>query len=132
MPFLRSLLAFTSLAGSSAFAQTIIFDGAVDTVYKATLDNGNITLTEPTNGNWVLTDNSSLTNTSAVMFGNFGNATLSNVGDKITLAFTINNIPNSSNTPLHMSLASARGVALTGNDTGFNNFQRSYAGYKVT
>jgi hypothetical protein len=80
----------------------------------------------------VLTDNSSLTDTSAVVFGNFAATTLSNVGDKVTLGFTINNIPNSSNTPLHMSLGSARGVALTNTDDGFNGFERSYAGYKVT
>jgi hypothetical protein len=31
-----------------------------------------------------------------------------------------------------MSLGSARGVALTNTDDGFNGFERSYAGYKVT
>jgi hypothetical protein len=126
-------IALASLAPLSAgFAQTVLFDGSVGTLYKATLDNTNIALTEPTNGNWVLTDNSSLTNTSAVVFGNFAATTLSNDGDKVTLGFRVNNIPNSSNTPLHISLGSARGVALTNADAGFNGFERSYAGSKVT
>jgi hypothetical protein len=71
------IAALSYFAGPSAFAQTILFNSASDTIYKATLDNGNFTLTNNGGGNWTLTDNSSLIDTSAVMFGNFGNTTCS-------------------------------------------------------
>ncbi len=122
-------LAFSLASGSSAFAAGL-FTGASDTVYKATSDNANVALTNPTSGTYVLT-NSSGSDQGAYVFGNFTNTALSNVGDFITLSFTAT-MPANIGTPFNFSLGGARGITLTSADTGYDGFERSYAGFKIT
>ncbi|MGC9452546.1 MAG: hypothetical protein ACP5I4_14000 [Oceanipulchritudo sp.] len=128
MPLTRTILALLAMAATAAQATTL-FDGATDAVYKATADNTNITLSEPTAGNWVMSG-SLVDNTRAYIFGNLSAATALAAGESLTISFRINNLPNASNAPLSVVLTGARGVALTTADTDANTFAGSYAGLK--
>ena len=122
-------LAISLATGSTAFAANI-FTGATDSVYKATSDNTNVGLTNPSAGTYVLTNNSG-SDQGAYIFGNFASTALSNVGESITLSFTAT-MPANIGTPFNFSLGGARGVTLTSADTGYDGFERSYAGFKIT
>lgn len=131
---------FATLAGiatiaamaTSANAQVVLFDGATDTVYRATNDLTNVTLTEPTAGNWVMSG-SVADGTTSYMFGNLDTAQALSAGDTMSIGFRINNLPNASNQPLSIVLTSNRGVTLTTADVaGTNSFAGSYAGLKVS
>ena len=122
-------LALCLASGSTAFAANL-FTGSTDTVYKATSDNANVGLTNPGSGTYVLT-NSSAADQGAYIFGNFTNTALPNVGDLLTLSFTAT-MPANLGTPFNFSLGGARGVSLTTADVGYDGFERSYAGFKIT
>ncbi|MGC9450893.1 MAG: hypothetical protein ACP5I4_05535 [Oceanipulchritudo sp.] len=119
------LMAALAAGGAAQAAQ--IFDGATDTVYKATTDNAVVALTEPTSGNWVLTNNSADTAHRGYIFGNFTPLALAE-GESLTLSFKINTTLGAA---LIISLDGSQGVALTNADDTFGGFERSYAGYKT-
>lgn len=118
---LASLLLTTAISAHGA----VIFSGDTDSVYKATTDNANMALTNPSSGTYTLTNNSASTQ-GGYLFGNFAATALAD-GESITLEFTISAIPDIS--PLHFSLSGVRGGVLNTSDVGFQEFSRSYAGY---
>ncbi|VGO15084.1 hypothetical protein PDESU_03664 [Pontiella desulfatans] len=117
---LAALLAVTASAG-------VIFDGSTDTVFKATSDNSNVSLTSLA-GIHTLT-NSSASDQDAYIFGTFPDTILSKAGDSLTLSFRVNNMPD--NAGMRFVLAGARGAALITNDVASTAFPRSYASYGI-
>lgn len=131
MKKLMTVIAVLAAATLGAKA-SVLFDGATDAVYKATGDSVNVTLSEPTAGNWVLSG-SVADDTRSYIFGNLNSATTLATGETLKLAFRINNLPNASNQPLSMVLTGSRGIALTTTDVAaLDSFAGSYAGLKTS
>ncbi|MGC9450195.1 MAG: PEP-CTERM sorting domain-containing protein [Oceanipulchritudo sp.] len=112
-------------AAGSLNAAIVVYDGASDGLYKATTDNANMALTNPSSGTYTLTNNSASAQ-GGYLFGNFAATALAD-GESITLGFTISSIP--AITPLTFSLSGARGGEINTTDVGFQEFARAYAGF---
>jgi hypothetical protein len=111
-------------ATSVATAQTTLFNGTTDTVYKAT-DNAGITLNNTAGA--ITLANSTGSDSPAYIFGNFSDTVLA-VGESITLGFTISSAPQN----FVLSLSGPRTGQTETTDQGYNTFSRSYAGYSAT
>lgn len=124
---MKKLLIVLLTAAAFAANAAVIFDGATDSIYKATTNNANISLTV-NSGNATLSNDAGGSGAGAYIFGNFSPVTLA-VGDTLTLSFKITSAPPI--TGLYLSLGGVRGGILTSADNGYNQFSRSYAGFRV-
>jgi len=107
-------------------AQAALFDGTLDSVYKATSDNANVSLVSAA-GTHTLSNNSS-GDQGASVFGNFSSTALG-VGDSITLSFRVANMPTGAS--LRYGFSGARSGALHSSDVSDFGFARAYATYGV-
>ena len=126
------LFRFTSFASVLAVAGTAqavtIFDATVDDVYLASGDPG-VTLTDT--GSGVTVVNGSTSPQNAYVFGNFDDVTLDDIGDSVTLNFTLSDPPPTLPT-FRVILSGKRGGLLNTEDVGLRDFSRAYAGYGIT
>ena len=118
---LAALAATTATTGHAA----VLFDASADTVYLAANNAG---VTSTNTGGQVTVVNGAASNQGAYIFGNFDATSLDEIGDEITLSFTITN-PPSSLPNFTAILSGVRGGVLKTSDTALNGFSRAYAGY---
>jgi len=109
-------------------AQAALFDGASDSVYKATSDNANVSLVSAA-GTHTLSNNSGA-DQGASVFGNFSGAALTNIGDSVTLSFRVSNMPAGAH--LRYGFSGARSGVLHSSDVSDFGFARAYATYGVS
>lgn len=126
--FLLSLLASCGALAGNLSAATTLFSGATGTVYKATSDNANATLTNSSGAISLTTSASWVDNQSAYVFGNFAAQTLG-VGQSITISLTA--VVPTGNNNFYISLSGAKGATPATADRAFAGFERSYDGFRV-
>ena len=128
-----STFAPTALAAAAAAAlagpagAVTIFDATTDEVYLAA---GNPAVTSTDTGGGVTVVNGSTTPQNAYVFGNFADTTLDDVGDALTISFTITDPPPTLPT-FRVILSGKRAGLLNMQDVGLREFSRAYAGYGV-